>query len=215
MNNVPQRVGSALNRLTSVVSNAVSRAATSGRSRAVAGFNSIVAYVASVPGRIGALAGRFASAGARLVASLVNGLKRVPSLGSIGSAIAGVIRSQANNIIGAINRGISQVDAILPGSLPRIPGFARGAVVDDPTLGVFGEAGREVIIPLERPQRARELAQESGLDRILTGGQGGSPIYVSLRAYLGDQEISHMISFEVDRQLDDTASQVDAGVRAF
>lgn len=212
---LPGRVGSALSRLGGIISNAWSRAVTSGRNAAVRGFNSIVSYVQSVPGKIAGLAGRFVAAGSRIVRGLVDGLKRVPSLGSIGSAIAGVIRRQANGIIGAINRGISQVDSLLPGSLPRIPTFARGAVVDQATLGVFGEAGREVIIPLERPQRARELAQESGLDRILANGGDAAPVYVSMRAYIGSTEITRMITFEVDRVLDDTAAQVDAGVRAF
>ena len=88
-------------------------------------------------------------------------------------------------------------------------------MVDEAPLGVFGEAGREVIIPLEKPARARELAAESGLDRILTGGADASPVYVSVRAYIGNQDITRMITFEVDRQLDEVAAQVDAGVRAF
>jgi hypothetical protein len=212
---VPGKIGNALNRLSGIVSGAWSRAVSAGRSAAVRGFDSIVAYVRGIPDKISALAGRFVSAGSSLVRSLVNGLKNVPSLGAIGSAIAGVIRAQANAIIGAINRGIAQVDAIIPGSLPRIPSFADGVITDKPTLGVFGEAGKEVIIPLEKPARARQLAEESGLDKILTGDSGAAPVYVSLRAYIGDQEITSMITVEVDRALDDTAAQVDAGVRSF
>lgn len=212
---VPGKVSTALSRLGSIISTAWTRAVAAGRTAAVNGFNNIVEFVRGIPGKISALAGRFVSAGGSLVRALVNGLKNVPSLGSIGSAIASVIRSQANNIIAAINAGISRVDSFIPGSLPRIPSFARGAVVDKATLGIFGEAGREVIIPLERPQRARQLAEESGLDRILTSGADGAPVYVSLRAYIGDTEITRMITFEVDRALDETAAQVDAGVRTF
>jgi hypothetical protein len=215
ISSVPGRIGSALGRLGGIISGAWNRALTAGRAAAVRGFNSIVSYVQSIPGRIAGLAGRFVAAGGRIVRGLVDGLKRVPSLGSIGSAIAGVIRRQANAIINAINSGISKVDSLLPGSLPRIPNFARGGVVDQATLGVFGEAGREVIIPLEKPARARELAEQSGLDKILATNPDGSPVYVSMRAYIGSTEITRMITFEVDRVLDDTAAQVDAGVRAF
>lgn len=212
---VPGRIGTALSRLGSIISGAWSRAMTAGRNAASRGLNSIVDLVRNAPARITALAGRFVSAGGRLVSSLVNGLKRVPSLGSIGSSIAGVIKSQLNRIVGAINRGIANVDDVLPGSLPRIPTFARGAVVDRATLGVFGEAGPEVIIPLSKPARARQLAAESGLDRILTGGRDAAPVYVSMRAYIGTTEITSMIRYEVDSALDDVAAQVDAGVRAF
>ena len=212
---VPGRISSGLSRLTSIISGAFTRALTGARNAARNGFNSIVSLVQSIPGRIAGLAGRFVSAGSRLVSGLVSGLRNVPSLGSIGSAIAGVIRRQANNIIGAINRGISSVDAVLPGSLPRVPTFAQGVIADKPTLGVFGEAGREVIIPLSRPTRARELAQDSGLDRILGSNPDGQPIYVTVRAYIGDQEITRMIDLRVDRRLDGVAAQVDAGVRVF
>lgn len=145
----------------------------------MSGFNSIVSFIASVPGKITSLAGRFLSAGSALVRRLVDGLKRVPSLGAIASAISGTIRSQLNRIIGAINSGIAKVDGMLPGSLPRIPMLANGAILRQPTLFVGGEAGDEVVVPLTRPRRARELAEQSGLMRLLgaDGGGGGSIVF--------------------------------------
>ena len=67
------------------------------------------------------------------------------------------------------------IDAALPGSLPRIPYLANGAILRRPTLFVGGEAGDEVVIPLTRPRRARDLAEQSGLMALLGGraGQGG------------------------------------------
>lgn len=35
--------------------------------------------------------------------------------------------------------------------VPDIPTFARGAVLDRPTFGMFAEAGREALVPLDRP----------------------------------------------------------------
>lgn len=48
--------------------------------------------------------------------------------------------------------------------------LAAGAVIDRPTFALVGEAGREVVIPLTRPQRARQLARESGLLDVLAQG---------------------------------------------
>lgn len=58
-----------------------------------------------------------------------------------------------------------------PGTLPAANGMLlnRGA-----QLVLAGEAGPEVIIPLTRPARARQLAQESGLLGIL--GMGGGTV---------------------------------------
>ena len=42
-----------------------------------------------------------------------------------------------------------------------VPAFANGGVVDKPTLGIFGEAGPEVLIPKQR------------LDNLLSGFEGG------------------------------------------
>lgn len=36
-------------------------------------------------------------------------------------------------------------------SVPNIPTFARGALLDQPTFGMFAEAGREALVPLDRP----------------------------------------------------------------
>lgn len=45
--------------------------------------------------------------------------------------------------------------------------FADGGIVNRPTAALIGEAGREVVIPLTRPGRAVELAQQSGLIDLL------------------------------------------------
>lgn len=47
------------------------------------------------------------------------------------------------------------------------PKYALGGVVSTPTIGMFGEDGPEAIIPLNKPQRAREVMAEAGLS---TGG---------------------------------------------
>lgn len=172
---LPGRAVSALTSLGGRLATAFRSAVTVGKNAAVSGFTSIVSYIAGIPGRIAGFAGRFLSAGAGLIRKLVDGLGKVPSLGKIASAITGTIKSQLNKIIGAINSGIASVDNVLPGSLPRIPLLANGAILRKPTLMVGGEAGAEAVIPLTRPRRARQLAEQSGLTQLLAG-DGGSPI---------------------------------------
>lgn len=78
------------------------------------------------------------------------------SLGdSIASAIAGGIRRNQGQITGALKSALGGYKITFtgnPGSgsaTVTVAKFARGGVVDQPTLGVFGEAGREAIMPLE------------------------------------------------------------------
>jgi len=59
----------------------------------------------------------------------------------------------------------------------RFPFFARGDIVNRPTLGVFGEAGPEVIVPLSKPRRmvellSKALAMTGGLSRFGNGPTG-------------------------------------------
>lgn len=79
-------------------------------------------------------------------------------------------------------------EGLLGGFQGRPKGFAEGGIFNQPTLGVFGEAGPEVIMPLSNPQRAAELAQQSGLSDMLGTDQGGD-IYV----YVGNEPVDARI----------------------
>lgn len=84
--------------------------------------------------------------------------KVVDVLNNVISALEGMI----NNAIAGINTLLEKVNESGLGeslglelhignvSFGRIPKFAQGGIVDKPTLGIFGEQGREAIIPLER-----------------------------------------------------------------
>lgn len=70
---------------------------------------------------------------------------------------------------------LNQLRSGLPTAVRGLLPFADGGIVDRPTLGLLGEAGREVVLPLTRPQRARQLADQSGLMDVLAGaGNAGS-----------------------------------------
>lgn len=62
--------------------------------------------------------------------------------------------------------------------------FAEGGIVHGPTPAIVGEAGREVIIPLTKPGRAAQLAQQSGLDKLLGMGQAAT-----VMVFIGDEQL--------------------------
>lgn len=84
---------------------------------------------------------------------------------AIGDAVSGAFKSAINWVlekaIGLINGFISAINTCIkiinkiPGveikkiTKLEVPQFAQGGVVDRATLGVFGEAGKEAVIPLE------------------------------------------------------------------
>jgi hypothetical protein len=90
---------------------------------------------------------------------------------SLISGIVSLFRSLPGRIVAAVgNVGgqiISKIKSGLPASVRSVLPFADGGIVNRPVVGLVGEAGPEVIIPLTRPQRARQLAQESGLVDML------------------------------------------------
>src|SRR5690606_25937041 len=94
------------------------------------------------------------------------------------AGLAGKIAAAIGDVAGAIRRKISGAISSLPGfARDLIPGFADGGIVTRPTLATVGEGGKpEVIIPLTKPRRALELAERSGLLRLLQQqGAGQKP----------------------------------------
>ena len=71
------------------------------------------------------------------------------------NAVLGTIENVVNGFIGMIN-GVLDVVRNLPGlgwigsvSSVSLPRLARGGIVDSPTVAMIGEAGKEVVMPLE------------------------------------------------------------------
>lgn len=90
--------------------------------------------------------------------------------------MGGAVKGWANSIIGWFESIINIIADVTPGmghvSLPRL---ANGAIVDQRTIAMIGEAGREVVIPLTRPGRALQLADESGLTAMIASRMPGAP----------------------------------------
>jgi TP901 family phage tail tape measure protein len=87
-----------------------------------------------------------------ILSSLWDGIER-----AMGSPINWVIQHVWNDgIVKVWNvaAGITGAPKLHDASLLK---FAEGAIVNKPTMGVFGEAGPEMILPLSKPKRMMEL----------------------------------------------------------
>ena len=147
-------------------------------------FNDVVSFVSSIPGRI---IGFFSSVGSAIggyfnnvsnnirnafndAVSFVSGIpsKIAGFFSGIGDRIADFFRG-IPNAIGAIFSGIkvptlhisgslNPIDWVKNGKMPKIDFYAKGGIMDGPTLFGFnginpmigGEAGREAVIPLNK-----------------------------------------------------------------
>lgn len=84
---------------------------------------------------------------------------------TVGSAVGGAFRSAVNAVLGTIenvvNGFVGMINGVI-GMINKIPGvslgsigyvslprLARGGIVDSPTVAMIGEAGKEVVMPLE------------------------------------------------------------------
>lgn len=86
------------------------------------------------------------------------------------------IKGFVQNIVDFVKDKIDWVKDAVSGNIgggadtPWVP-WARGGVVRQPTFGVVGEAGPEVVIPLTDPRRAIELVRQSGLMNLVLHAQ--------------------------------------------
>lgn len=146
----------------------------------VAGFRWLNSAIAPI---VSAMASAWTSFGSSITAGysnyikpafdwIVNGLQSLNSRwSSIWNDIKNVFLSVVNGIASAWGRVISAFKlphlsvsgdfSILP---PQVPSFglkwyANGGIVDEPTMGVFGEAGTEANIPLGNLNKMRPFAQ--------------------------------------------------------
>ncbi|MFF5668788.1 hypothetical protein ACFY8S_01405 [Streptomyces hygroscopicus] len=160
-------VGSVIGVFSRLFSSVVS-VVTTGISRIASWFSRLPGQIVSALSGIGSrIAGVFtgaigAAVGAvnSLIGSIVRAFSGLP--GKITSAIGDI----GGTVLGKIKGGLGKVGGLL--------GFADGGIINSPTVGLIGEAGPEVIIPLTRPQRARQLAEQSGLLDILGAADGSS-----------------------------------------
>lgn len=130
----------------------------------------------------------------------LNGLKSIFT--GVFGALYSIAKTPLNALIGLLNGTIGGINLLLSGlnkirfsipdwvpsiggksfgiNIPRIPSvsyLAKGGIVDQPTLSMIGEAGREAVVPLENNTSGlQELANKL----IAMGGVGGSVDYQRL-----------------------------------
>lgn len=88
-------------------------------------------------------------------------------------------------------------------------GFADGDIVTQDSIVRVGEGNRpEVIIPLTKPARAAQLAEQSGLTRML-GGMGGTTVQV----FVGDEPLEQKMYRVVQKQQSGNSRSLQYGPR--
>lgn len=78
------------------------------------------------------------------------------------------------------------------------PGFANGAIIDSPTLGLIGEAGyKEAVIPdpAVMPARAMELSNRFGLTQMIADALGVGQTIVNV--FIGQQRLEEIADYRI------------------
>ena len=140
----------------------------------------------------------------------------------VGSAVGGAFRSAVNAVLGTIenvvNGFIGMINGVLdtvrglPGlgwvgsvgyvSLPRL---ARGGIVDSPTVAMIGEAGKEVVMPLENTGFLQTMGRVVGgaVVNALGGGlpqSGGFSGSGDIVIMIGGHELGRVAIQEINRE---------------
>ena len=146
----------------------------------------------------------FVNAG-QMVGDAVGGAFR-----SAVNAVLGTIENVVNGFIGMINGVIGMINKI-PGvslggigyvSLPRL---ARGGIVDSPTVAMIGEAGKEVVMPLENTGFLQTMGRIVGgaVVNALGGGlpqSGGFSGSGDIVIQIGGHEFGRVAIQEINRE---------------
>lgn len=165
-------------------------------------FSSIGSFFSGVWSTVQSI---FVNAG-QMVGDAVGGAFR-----SAVNAVLGTIENVVNGFIGMIN-GILDTVRGLPGlgwvgsvgyvSLPRL---ARGGIVDSPTVAMIGEAGKEVVMPLENTGFLQTMGRIVGgaVVNALGGGlpqSGGFSGNGDIVIMIGGHEFGRVAIQEINRE---------------
>lgn len=109
------------------------------------------------------------------------------AIGAVATGISSAFKTAFRGIASLWNSTVGKlsfkVPTWVPGfggkgwDVPDIPYLANGTIATSPTLGIFGEAGPEAVIPISRPNRAMELMEQSGLANMVRS-QGGPAVMI-------------------------------------
>lgn len=139
----------------------------------------------------------------------------------VGSAVGGAFRSAVNGVLGTIenvvNGFIGMINGVI-GMINKIPGvslggigyvslprLARGGIVDSPTVAMIGEAGKEVVMPLENTGFLQTMGRVVGgaVVNALGGGlpqSGGFSGNGDIVIMIGGHEFGRVAIQEINRE---------------
>ena len=140
---------------------------------------------------------------------------------AVGSAVGGAFRSAVNAVLGTIenvvNGFIGMINGVI-GLINKIPGvslggigyvslprLARGGIVDSPTVAMIGEAGKEVVMPLENTGFLQTMGRIVGgaVVNALGGGlpqSGGFSGNGDIVIQIGGHEFGRVAIQEINRE---------------
>lgn len=110
--------------------------------------------------------------------------------GGIMNGLQALVKAPLNGVIGLINAAISGLNKIqLPSidipffgevggwgfNIGKIPYLAKGGIIDNPTLAMVGEAGKEAVVPLENNTQGLDLLADKLASRMTQGGNTSYP----------------------------------------
>lgn len=146
----------------------------------------------------------FVNAG-QMVGSAVGGAFK-----SAVNAVLGTIENVVNGFVGMINGVIGMINKIPGVSLGSIgyislPRLARGGIVDSPTVAMIGEAGKEVVMPLENTGFLQTMGRIVGgaVVNALGGGlpqSGGFSGDGDIVIQIGGHEFGRVAIREINRE---------------
>lgn len=139
----------------------------------------------------------------------------------VGSAVGGAFKSAVNAVLGTIenvvNGFIGMINGVI-GMINKIPGvslgsvgyvslprLARGGIVDSPTVAMIGEAGKEVVMPLENTGFLQTMGRIVGgaVVNALGGGlpqSGGFSGSGDIVIQIGGHEFGRVAIQEINRE---------------
>lgn len=154
-------------------------------------FGSVKTFVTNTTSAIGTNIDKFAKSFKATWDKIWNGAKAV--FDNMWNSLTGIVKGVINGIIGIINKfigfwnsiqlSVPAVEIPLVGKvggfsigvpkIPNIPMLARGGIVDQPTLAMVGERGKEAVVPLENTAFVDTLASALG-NAVMSAMQMGS-----------------------------------------
>lgn len=115
------------------------------------------------------------------------------------NGILGFLEGKMNDVVNIVNGAIGAIDSVTPGTLPRLgrvslPRLARGGVVDQATIAMIGEEGKEAVVPLENNlEWIDKLAA-----KINTTSAGGQPVHLTIQ--IGEEKIATKVIDLINEQ---------------